>query len=191
MDSLFKTVCGISVHCKKACPTQPQQPTLGNTEEGGGFFRMFSRRRSSGASAEHAPSPPTNDVAATGVAAAIALYHGFGANLWSWMRVQQQLADETGATVLAHDMPGFGLTERASTASAYTLQRNGDIGRSLAADALSTGGATAVASPAIGSMPGTSGVIRTTEGLSRVRHSPLSIGKALRLCDQYWHGQLQ
>jgi pimeloyl-ACP methyl ester carboxylesterase len=62
---------------------------------------------------------------------AVALYHGFGANLWSWMQVQQQLADDVRALVTAHDMPGFGLTERSRSLRAYRLQTNGDIGREV------------------------------------------------------------
>ena len=39
---------------------------------------------------------------------------GFGANLHSYKKVQQPLADALGdgALVTSHDMPGFGLTER-------------------------------------------------------------------------------
>lgn len=44
--------------------------------------------------------------------AALHCYHGFGSNTWSWSLVQQELADKLGALVTAHDMPGFGLTER-------------------------------------------------------------------------------
>lgn len=67
---------------------------------------------------------------------AIACYHGFGANLWSWERVQQQLADAVGGVVSAHDMPGFGLTERSRRQEAYRLRTNGDIGRALLAHEL-------------------------------------------------------
>ena len=35
--------------------------------------------------------------------------------------------------VVAHDMPGFGLTERTRNLQAYTLKTNGDIGRALCA----------------------------------------------------------
>ena len=43
---------------------------------------------------------------------AIACYHGFGANTFSWAAVQEQLAQKLQAVVVAHDMPGFGLTQR-------------------------------------------------------------------------------
>lgn len=42
----------------------------------------------------------------------LAMYHGFGANTFSWSFVDRRLAEELGATVVSHDMPGFGLTQR-------------------------------------------------------------------------------
>lgn len=42
----------------------------------------------------------------------VALYHGFGANTFSWSFVNQQLAQRLNALVVSHDMPGFGLTQR-------------------------------------------------------------------------------
>lgn len=48
---------------------------------------------------------------------AAALWHGFGANTYSWqMKVLDELARALGegALVVAHDCPGFGLTERCS-----------------------------------------------------------------------------
>lgn len=140
-DSLFKNAQGISVHCKQASPAQPTQqvPRDGSATEEGGFFRIFSRRKSASRAADGEPSLAGSATAVAAATAAIALYHGFGANLWSWGKVQQQLADATGSPVVAHDMPGFGLTERPAAQSAYTLQTNGDIGRQLAAEALAGG----------------------------------------------------
>lgn len=43
---------------------------------------------------------------------AIALYHGFGANTFSWSFVTHKLAKRLTALVVTHDMPGFGLTQR-------------------------------------------------------------------------------
>ena len=43
---------------------------------------------------------------------AIHLCHGFGANLFTWEPCRQRVADALEGTVTAHDMPGFGLTER-------------------------------------------------------------------------------
>ena len=42
----------------------------------------------------------------------IAMYHGFGANTFSWSFVDRLLAQRLAALVTAHDMPGFGLTQR-------------------------------------------------------------------------------
>lgn len=44
--------------------------------------------------------------------ATIHCFHGFGANTGSWGKVHRQLAYTLAAQVTAHDMPGFGLTER-------------------------------------------------------------------------------
>ena len=63
----------------------------------------------------------------------IALLHGFGANLWSWELVQQQLADAVAGNVTAHDTPGFGLTSRSTKLAAYSLATNGNLARDLQA----------------------------------------------------------
>ena len=42
----------------------------------------------------------------------VAMYHGFGANTFSWSFVDRLLADSLQALVTSHDMPGFGLTQR-------------------------------------------------------------------------------
>ena len=49
---------------------------------------------------------------AGGARLALALLHGFGANAFSWSYVDRQLAARLRAQVTAHDMPGFGLTQR-------------------------------------------------------------------------------
>lgn len=69
--------------------------------------------------------------AASRAAPHVALYHGFGANLWSWGAVQAPLARALGGLVTAHDMPGFGLTGRSTRLSAYSLRMNGALGRDL------------------------------------------------------------
>ena len=51
----------------------------------------------------------------------IAMYHGFGANTFSWSFVDQLLAQRLGALVTAHDMPGFGLTQRCAPPVLYFL----------------------------------------------------------------------
>lgn len=45
---------------------------------------------------------------------AVHLYHGFGANTFSWQPCRQQLADALHAEATAHDQAGFGLTQRCS-----------------------------------------------------------------------------
>ncbi|GIM17480.1 hypothetical protein Vretimale_20030 [Volvox reticuliferus] len=60
---------------------------------------------------------------------AVHCYHGFGANLGSYKRVQEQMAAVLRGVVTAHDMPGFGLTQRPSTISSYFLAFNGRLGR--------------------------------------------------------------
>ncbi len=61
----------------------------------------------------------------------IHMNHGFGANSLSWSRVLKPLAQGVKGTALAHDCPGFGLTERPGLWSAlkggYAVQRNADI----------------------------------------------------------------
>ncbi|CAD7704677.1 unnamed protein product [Ostreobium quekettii] len=56
------------------------------------------------------------------------LYHGFGANLYSWGPVHARLAQSLNACVTAHDTPGFGLTSRPAKLSAYSLATSGRLG---------------------------------------------------------------
>ncbi|EFJ48521.1 hypothetical protein VOLCADRAFT_90829 [Volvox carteri f. nagariensis] len=60
---------------------------------------------------------------------AVHCYHGFGANLGSYKRVQEEMAAALRGVVTAHDMPGFGLTQRPSDISSYFLTFNGRLGR--------------------------------------------------------------
>ncbi|KAK9835008.1 hypothetical protein WJX81_003847 [Elliptochloris bilobata] len=60
---------------------------------------------------------------------ALGLLHGFGANAFSWSFVDRQLAERLRAQVTAHDMPGFGLTQRHADLDKYSLQFNGHIAR--------------------------------------------------------------
>ena len=52
------------------------------------------------------------DAGSKAEATAVHCYHGFGANTASWAYMRQPLADALAARVTAHDMPGFGLTQR-------------------------------------------------------------------------------
>ncbi|GBF87482.1 hypothetical protein Rsub_00193 [Raphidocelis subcapitata] len=83
-------------------------------------------------------SPPA---AAGPPAAALHCYHGFGSNTWSWSLVQQRLAEGLDALVTAHDMPGFGLTQRPNDLSGYYLAFNGRLGRLVMDYELSGAGA--------------------------------------------------
>ena len=57
-----------------------------------------------------APPAPKSDVHET--PCGLAMYHGFGANTFSWSFVSKRMAEQLGVTVVSHDMPGFGLTQR-------------------------------------------------------------------------------
>jgi hypothetical protein len=84
------------------------------------------------------PSPGASDSKeeTRSAAANAALYHGFGANLWSWQEVQQPLANFFRGTVVAHDQAGFGLTWRPDDADEYQPVYNGQLGRQLLSDVL-------------------------------------------------------
>jgi pimeloyl-ACP methyl ester carboxylesterase len=90
-DSRFRDLGNLLVHVKVKSPkTLP--PALAQNP----------------AAARYAPPASVGD---DGVAA-VHCYHGFGSNTWSWTLVQGQIAERLGALVTAHDMPGFGLTQR-------------------------------------------------------------------------------
>jgi len=67
------------------------------------------------------------------------LYHGFGTSLWTWEDVQAKLARQCRAVVSAHDMPGFGISDRPQAVAAYSLGFNGRIGRVIMDSMLSGG----------------------------------------------------
>lgn len=94
-DSRFRDLGNLLVHVKvKSAKTLPP-PVAQNP-----------------AAARYAPPPASNSNSGQQPAAAVHCYHGFGSNTWSWTLVQQQIAEKLGALVTAHDMPGFGLTQR-------------------------------------------------------------------------------
>ena len=59
-----------------------------------------------------AAAPPVASKDTAGRPCGMAMYHGFGANTFSWSFVGMRMAKELGVTVVSHDMPGFGLTQR-------------------------------------------------------------------------------
>ena len=62
----------------------------------------------------------------------VSCVHGFGANTYSWEReALGPLAERLGATVVAHDAPGFGLTERSGDLRRYTARTNAAISRAM------------------------------------------------------------
>lgn len=57
--------------------------------------------------------------------------HGFGASTYSWSFIQQKLASALRGVVTAHDLPGFGLSERLESLQYYTLQYNGEVAKAV------------------------------------------------------------
>lgn len=57
--------------------------------------------------------------------------HGFGASSLSWLPAMPPLAQAFNCTVLGHDSPGFGFTDRLETNEYYSLQNSAAIGASL------------------------------------------------------------
>ena len=55
---------------------------------------------------------------------AVHCFHGFGANTASWAYFRRPLSDALEAQVTAHDMPGFGLTQRWLASSEMMNQNN-------------------------------------------------------------------
>eukprot|EP00877_Chromochloris_zofingiensis_P009775 jgi/Chrzof1/5050/Cz15g09260.t1 len=92
-DSSFTKLENLNVHVK--------------VKEGKGFTAAAARalqKNHSSSSTATQPKPA--------VVRALHCYHGFGSNTWSWSLVQQSIANRLSALVTAHDMPGFGLTQR-------------------------------------------------------------------------------
>ena len=64
--------------------------------------------------------------------AVVSCVHGFGANTYSFERAAMQpLADALDASIVAHDSPGFGLTERPAALARYTPRNNAAITRAM------------------------------------------------------------
>jgi pimeloyl-ACP methyl ester carboxylesterase len=89
-----------------------------------------------GVRVHHISAPSPSFVPSSGPL--VLMNHGFGACCLSWLPVLQPLSDALGGTTLAHDSPGFGLTERRGLVSAllhgwYSLERNAELTASLAA----------------------------------------------------------
>ena len=116
-DSLFAHVEGLTVHYKLRRP--PSSSSAGGSGGGG---------RGGGGGGG-------------GGGVVVSCAHGFGANTYSFDRaVLQPLATALGATVVAHDSPGFGLTERVADLSKYTPAHNAKIVRAMLGVAEAEGG---------------------------------------------------
>jgi hypothetical protein len=62
----------------------------------------------------------------------VSCVHGFGANTYSWERATLgPLSKKLNATAVAHDAPGFGLTERVGDLKRYTPRTNAAIARAM------------------------------------------------------------
>lgn len=116
-DSCFFMAEGIQLHYKRRAPLGLSRPA-GIGGRGNGSM-LGSQQQQQQAAAASAP------------AAVVHCLHGFGASSYSWSFVQQEMADALHAVVTAHDMPGFGLSQRPRSPSYYTLHFNGDTALSI------------------------------------------------------------
>ena len=72
-----------------------------------------------------AAAPPAAAPGAHETPCGLAMYHGFGANTFSWSYVDKRLAEQLGVIVVSHDMPGFGLTQRSVGMCCFTPPATG------------------------------------------------------------------
>ena len=85
-----------------------------------------------GLSVHYKKREPTGNTKNASEKTVVSCVHGFGANTYSWERESlQPLAESLGAVAVAHDSPGFGLTERSSDLSRYTARTNAAISRAM------------------------------------------------------------
>ena len=113
-DSLFHSISGTEIHYK--CVAAPAPPR-GDAATAVAMSQVVNTFQSAAGRLPDTAAQTVSEDAALSVAC----YHGFGANSFSWASVQRQLSQRLGATVVAHDMPGFGLTQRYS----YALDSQG------------------------------------------------------------------
>lgn len=95
-------------HPEKSCCMQALQVTEAELADDDSKFRDFD-----GLTVHYkTAAPPAARSGAHEAPCGLAMYHGFGANTFSWSFVSKRLAEQLGVTVVSHDMPGFGLTQR-------------------------------------------------------------------------------
>lgn len=121
LDSKFLPLDGVELHYKARSPRSAwavQPPPAPATPEpgygsGGNRGAVAGRHERGGGGGSGSVGP----AALRGVHC----LHGFGASAYSWSFVQDELAQRLGAVVTAHDMPGFGLTQRRALGAAGGL----------------------------------------------------------------------
>jgi pimeloyl-ACP methyl ester carboxylesterase len=109
---------GVSLHVKRATP-----------QTGEGYPKATT-------------ATTTATTTTTSPSALVHCLHGFGAGVFSWSYVQKALAHSVNAVVTAHDMPGFGLSQRPNAHRPYSLGFN-----AAAATAIVNGGTSSSAAP--------------------------------------------
>jgi pimeloyl-ACP methyl ester carboxylesterase len=94
------------------------------------------------AMASHHSTTATDTIGTTTTAvAAIHVNHGFGASSLSWLPTIPLLSRTFNTTVLGHDAPGFGWTDRSDDdVSHYTISNSATIGTLLVQEQVSGGG---------------------------------------------------
>ncbi len=107
-DSRFRPIGSLGVHVKVKVgqlPLPPPRPAPAAALADPPPQQQQQQQHDGGsltAAAAAAPEP----------VCAVHCYHGFGANLGSYKRVQELMAGALRGVVTAHDMPGFGLSQR-------------------------------------------------------------------------------
>uniref|UniRef100_A0A1D1ZT58 AB hydrolase-1 domain-containing protein n=1 Tax=Auxenochlorella protothecoides TaxID=3075 RepID=A0A1D1ZT58_AUXPR len=122
-------LAGTSLACTRALLLERQHKALQRSEEewvrllkAGTSLVPFRRSRLHVATFPPGTGSSTSDLR-------IHCLHGFGSALHSWLAVGPHIAAALGATITAHDMPGFGLSERPAQDEPYTLAYNGEAAR--------------------------------------------------------------
>jgi pimeloyl-ACP methyl ester carboxylesterase len=118
-DSHFITINGISIHFKLSFPSPPSPHSLSSPHplplsDNNSFTNhsLYTPLLS-----EPVPDEIPNEVHSGKVEGdnkrfGVVLVHGFGGGVFSWRHVSGVLARQVGATVVAFDRPGWGLSSR-------------------------------------------------------------------------------
>lgn len=114
-DSRFRPIVAASAHRTGSAGSDggghgSQTLTVHVKVKTGDFAADANSRDSSTGSGDGSSSSGSGS--SDGSLTAVHCFHGFGANLGSYQRVQGRMAAALRGVVTAHDMPGFGLTQR-------------------------------------------------------------------------------